>query len=182
MAKKYNHEQILSLLDEGLTFDEVAAKVGCSKSTAGNILKASGKSRQARHGYKNTRTYRIWIGMKNRCLNQSSKDYYKYGGRGITVCKRWRDSFLNFLEDMGETPENMSLDRKDFNGNYEPSNCQWATIQVQNTNRRGIKFIEYRGESKTLAQWCRDLGLDYHVTWNRLYRDCKSVQEVFGND
>lgn len=80
---------------------------------------------------------RVWYDMKNRCYLPTLKDYKDYGARGITVCDRWRYSFDNFLEDMGRRPSpKHTLDRKDVNGNYEPSNCRWVTWSVQATNRR----------------------------------------------
>lgn len=86
------------------------------------------------HGYFGTPTYRAWNDMKKRCLNPTNKVYPRYGGRGITICERWL-TFVNFLADMGERPDGLSLDRIDNNGNYEPGNCRWATWSQQMLNR-----------------------------------------------
>lgn len=88
-----------------------------------------------RHGMKKTRVYTSWRGMKSRCLNDKTRDYNNYGGRGIKVCERWM-KFSNFYKDMGDCPEGFTLDRIDVNGNYEPSNCRWADKTTQSENRR----------------------------------------------
>src|SRR5206468_1663320 len=81
-------------------------------------------------------TYRSWYAMKARCTNSNHTSYHHYGGRGITVCERWLNSFEAFLTDMGDRPEGTSLDRIDVNGNYEPSNCKWSTPSEQANNKR----------------------------------------------
>lgn len=91
------------------------------------------------HGHtikKVSRTYETWSQMKKRCYNPNNDNYNLYGGRGIKVCNRWLESFENFLSDMGIRPPNTSIDRIDVNGNYEPSNCRWATPKIQAKNKR----------------------------------------------
>ena len=96
----------------------------------------------AKHGHTRNKkfspTYISWASMLTRCKNKNASNFKHYGGRGISVCGRW-ESFENFLEDMGERPEGKSIDRINVNGNYEPSNCKWATQTEQVANRRKMK-------------------------------------------
>lgn len=101
------------------------------------------------HNMSLTPIYKIWNGAKGRCTNPNNDRYSSYGGRGITMCDRWLNSFENFLADMGERPEEMSLDRIDVDGNYEPSNCRWATAKEQSNNLRVQK--ERGGSLQELA-------------------------------
>lgn len=104
------------------------------------------------HGLSNTREFSVWTDMQTRCYNKKRSCYRHYGGRGISVCDRWM-KFENFLEDMGERPLNMTLDRIDNNGNYSPENCRWATYSEQSRNKRNNRLIEIEGVTKTLKDW-----------------------------
>lgn len=111
----------------------------------------------ARHGKAKDKgkTYRVWCGMRDRCNNPLHKSWRYYGGRGIKVCERW-NSFGNFLADMGEAPIGLTIERIDTNGNYEPTNCRWATVVEQARNRRSVVRIFAFGESKLACEWAED--------------------------
>ena len=108
----------------------------------------------------NDSVYRAWHGMKSRCLNKADAGYPNYGGRGIKVCERWRNSFENFLEDMGEKPSPQhSLDRIDVNGDYTPENCRWATRKEQANNKRTSAYLTLGERTQTVSQWAEELSM-----------------------
>ena len=112
--------------------------------------------------------YRSWQGMKTRCYNQNRPKDINYKERGTIVCKRWINSFENFLEDMGPRPDGTSIDRKDNNGNYEPSNCRWATNKEQQRNRYNNRMLSYNGRRQCLAEWAEELNVPYLALRKRL--------------
>ena len=117
-----------------------------------------------KYGMKNTRLYNVWGGMKNRCRNKNSSDYVDYGGRGISYCKEWEDfiPFYNWAIENGYE-EGLSIDRVDNNGNYEPSNCRWATTKQQANNRRTNVITEYKGQKFTLKELSEKLDISYYT-------------------
>jgi len=120
------------------------------------------------HGMSNTQTYERWVAMRQRCINPTNESYPNYGGRGISVCDDWVDSFETFYSDMGAKPEGRSLDRVDNNGDYNKDNCRWATKTEQDNNKRTNKLLTYDERTQTLAQWCSELNLSSTAVAYRL--------------
>lgn len=124
--------------------------------------------------------YHAWISAKQRCFNPKNVSYRNYGGRGITMCDRWINSFRAFFEDVGAKPSFLhSLDRfPDVNGNYEPSNCRWATIDEQATNRRTTILLTAIGKTLSISQWAREIVVSGSSITNWLERNQdKSFEE-----
>lgn len=138
---------------------------GCGKTE--RIRKVSLKHGHS-VGYKKSRTYRCWVNMLSRCGNQAVWQYKYYGGRGIKVCDRWRESFENFLADMGECPPGMTIEREKNDLDYEPDNCRWATKAEQNLNKRNNRRLTLNGVTKTLVEWAGVLGCKPYVLSGRL--------------
>lgn len=132
-----------------------------------------------RHGQR-TAEYRAWAGMKNRCTNSNFPEFKYYGGKGISVCEEWMNSFETFFSHVGKRPsKDHSLDRwPNKNGNYEPGNVRWATREQQSNNQVKNVIILYNGEQKTLAEWCHILGLKYGLVQSRLYKGY-SIEDAF---
>lgn len=139
------------------------------------IARRIGKNNKT-HGMRNTRLYHIWCGIKRRCLNPNAKPYDNYGGRGITICDEWKNDFMNFYNwaMANGYQENLTIDRKDNDGNYEPSNCRWASYEEQANNRRKAKYsnrthcIEFNGEIHSLMEWSEITGINYGTLQKRI--------------
>ena len=121
---------------------------------------------RTKHGMRWTKEYGAWGGMKARCNAPSTTRYERYGGRGITVCQAWSDSFEAFYVDVGPAPsEDHSIDRIDNNGNYEIGNVRWATRKEQSANKGNVECVELKGISKTTYEWCDLLGIVHRGTF-----------------
>lgn len=141
---------------------------GCSRSYH------QGKTSDNRYERRG-RLYHVWYGMKRRCENPKDTSYHRYGGRGITVCEEWSNSYEAFVDwamesgyDPNSKHKECTLDRIDNNGNYEPSNCRWANMTVQSNNRRSSVLITYQGETLTVAEWAKKVGLNHGALLNRI--------------
>lgn len=116
------------------------------------------------HGLSNSHLYKIWCGMKKRCNNPNCKSFGRYGAKGIKICDAWNDNFEAFYDwaiNNGYS-DGLTIDRIDFHNGYSPSNCRWITMDEQAKNKGTNVLIEYNGETKILADWCRELNLDYN--------------------
>lgn len=139
-----------------------------NSNSCGCFHKEQLSERVSTHGLSKTPIYAIWRTIKQRCLNPGSPRWEYYGGRGIKVCERWQNSFEAFLEDMGEPPKGMSIDRIDNDGDYAPGNCRWATHVEQCNNRRSNHILEANGRAQNVTQWAKELGVSKRLLLGRL--------------
>ena len=134
------------------------------------------------HEMSKTRLYHTWQHMKDRCYNAHSEFYYNYGGRGISVCKEWKDNFCIFRDwamANGYT-DKLTIDRIDVNGNYEPSNCRWVSMKTQSQNRRNTIMAEYNGENILLTDIAKACGVKYGTLIYR-YRKGKRNDDLYAS-
>jgi hypothetical protein len=139
---------------------------GCARK---ELIAKVGKANR-RHGYADSPTQRSWVEMRRRCYASHRKEYQNYGGRGIEVCERWRDSFDNFLADMGERPSGYTLERCDNNGNYCPENCCWIPRREQERNKRTNSVHEFNGRRMTVVEASETFGVKAGTIYQRLRR------------
>ena len=151
-------------------------QVDISQLTRGNT-KSCGCFRQGRmatlkykHGKWKTRLFNIWIRMRDRCYRVNTEDYANYGGRGITICPEWKDDFVAFQKWALENgyQEGLSIDRKNVDGNYEPSNCRWATTKEQNNNKRDNRYITFKEKTQSMQMWADETGISSSAIKYRL--------------
>lgn len=144
----------------------------------GHTTSCGCKKQEKKHGMCNTKTYIAWAGMIQRCINPKSIRFEAYGGRGILVCQRWKDSFENFLEDMGEVPTEMSLDRVNNNGNYYKENCRWAGNKDQARNKRTNRLISMNGKTQPVICWAEELNMNASTIGTRLFKKWDPVRAL----
>lgn len=164
------------LYQENKLFWFCECECGTQKAISQSSLR-SGKSKSCgcykmdvvtTHNKSGSKEFAIWSSMLSRCYCPTHKVYSRYGGRGITVCDRWKNNFQDFYYDMGAKPEKHSLDRIDNSGNYEPNNCRWATSKQQNRNNSNNRMITVNGETKCIAEWSELMNLNLKTISRRL--------------
>ncbi len=155
----------------------VASKNLTSGATqsCGCLAKERSEERKKKNGVKSMRLYGVWSAMKGRCNNSNDYHYRDYGGRGITVCREWNDSFNAFKDwaikngyDENAPKGSCTLDRIDNNGSYTPQNCRWVSMKVQGRNRRTTRFITVNGATHSIAEWSELTGINLHTICKRI--------------
>ena len=145
---------------------------GCQQRKSGE----SG-GRYKKHGMSHSPEYESWRSMIGRCKNQNASNYYRYGGRGITICPEWKD-FRVFFRNMGPRPKGTTLGRIDSSKGYTPDNCRWETHVQQNNNLSSNQFLKYKGKILSVMAWSRELNLSPHPIYRRLKRGW-SAERIF---
>lgn len=165
------------LCDCGVETTAIAALLNRGdKQSCGCLQRERAGANLKTHGLSKTAAYGVWCGMVKRCSNPAARDFARYGGRGISVCDRWKD-FENFYADMGAPPSGMTIERRDNDGPYSPDNCEWATRATQGANTSRVIRVVVDGKQKSLRQACADMGLKYQTILMRIYRG-SSVEEA----
>ncbi len=198
IGKKFGKLTVVShlgFIKEGSShrFFSCLCECGDEKQTTASKLKSligvcckrcaikNNSTRNTKHGKSKSPEFTSWSSMIGRCYNKNGRKYPRYGGRGIVVCDRWKDSFENFLADMGEKPKDdkiYSVERINNNGNYEPSNCKWIPMADQAKNKSDTLFYEINGVTRHGRAWGREWGVTDGVLYNRLRRMEKSGEAI----
>lgn len=184
-GRRYGRLLVVSQAENGISNGGSSSVRWTCKCDCGNITESSARNLRAgnvkscgclgneirgqsskTHGMTRTKTYRAWAHAKDRCYRANDPRFPRYGGRGITMCDRWKNSFENFLEDMGEAPQNLTLERSDRDKNYTPENCLWDTRKAQANNTRRNVVMEFHGDNLTLSQIAERSGVDYKSLWH----------------
>lgn len=149
-----------------------------STKSCGCLHKDVCKESNKKHGMTNTRIYNIWCHTRSKCTNPNNSRYEIYGARGISVCDEWTNDFMSFYNWSMENgyADNLSLDRIDVDGNYEPSNCRWADSYTQTHNRRLDKLYTYNGKTLSVRDWCKEIGF----YWSLFGENTKLPKEKLG--
>lgn len=153
--------------DCGNTKDVVTALLTTNRTMSCGCLATESKRSPKTHGMSGSRVYTIWCGMISRCRLPNRKGAKNYVGKGVKVCQRW-ENFGNFLHDMGEPTEGMTIERNNSDGDYSPDNCRWATRREQRHNTSDALFVEFKGVHKPLSVLADEFGIKYHTLYARV--------------
>lgn len=145
-----------------IVFVEGTSLVSGDTKSCGCLNKETAKKNQTKHGFHGTNIYNVWRNMKARCFNPNKPGYKYYGGRGIVVCDDWKNNFMSFYNwaICNGYEDDLTIERIDVNGNYEPENCRWATRKDQANNTTRNHKVTYNGKTQTLSQWANEYGLN----------------------
>lgn len=168
----------------GALRDVLASDIKIGKSVScGCYQKLRASEANLSHGMTGSTEHNSWRGAKERCYDTKHILYKRYGGRGIRMCDRWRNSFEDFLSDMGPKPSpNHQIDRyPNQNGHYEPGNCRWATRKEQCNNKTTNHLLSYKGRTQTMMQWSRELGINYYTLRSRKRIGYTDEQAITGS-
>lgn len=148
--------------------------------SCGCYMREKAKKNHVVHGMYGERLYNIYTSMIQRCENPNKADYHNYGGRGIKVCDEWKHDFQAFYDWAlaNGYKKGLTIDREDVDGNYEPSNCRWATMKEQNNNRRNNRLLTFNGETHTMAEWADITGIKYSVLACRILNHKWTVERA----
>lgn len=140
-------------------------------TSCGCLRKEITSKRQKTHGESKSKLYGVWCSMRSRCENQNDKHYAEYGGRNVSVCQEWNQSFESFRSWAYQNgyEEGLTIDRIDNNSDYSPFNCRWVDMKVQANNRRSNRQIYFNGETHTIKEWSEIIGIPYKTLHNRIY-------------
>lgn len=174
-TKKPNRRKAVFLCDCGNRKVILVESVSEGKTgSCGCLRSEESSSRLIKHGNakrgNESPTWATWQSMRRRCAYKNSNRWDMYGGRGITVCDRWRDSFEAFLEDMGPRPEGCSIDRIDNSKGYSKENCRWASAKEQARNRKSSVLIEFNGKTQCITEWAEEIGIAVGTLYQRLHK------------
>jgi len=188
-GKRFGRLTVIDLCDRNNGYVLWLCKCDCGNTTkvksskllqgrtksCGCLKKDNNKENANYYNIKHKRLYNIWNKMKERCCNEKNSAYPNYGGRGITICKEWAKSFQAFMSwaIANGYNDNLTIDRVDNNGNYEPNNCRWATREEQANNTRANRLLSYNGKTMTLSEWAKELNVYKTTLYRRIdkYKD-----------
>ena len=166
---RYNAARWTCECECGATCIVAGKDLRCGHTLSCGCLRKEAAHNKSTHGLSRTRIYRIWSDMKNRCYNRNVPNYKNYGERGIRVCDEWLDpsKFFEWAFNSGYTDE-LTIERIDLDGNYEPENCKWITLKQQQANKTTSHIVTINGKSKCLREWCDDYEIDYKTVHHRI--------------